>query len=110
MLTGTIEQIWRYPVKSMAGERLGECSVDSLGIPGDRGWALRSETSHEITNGKRIPLLLQCAARYRDEPTDSAIPDVAITLPDRTVIHSDDPAVNARLSEVLGYSKVIVWS
>ena len=39
MVIGTIQQIWRYPVKSMAGENLRECSVQSLGIPGDRGWA-----------------------------------------------------------------------
>lgn len=108
MLIGTVQQIWRYPVKSMAGERLAECSVHSLGIPGDRGWALRDETSREITNGKRIPLLMQCAALYREQPTNGAIPHVDITMPDRRKISSDDPAVNTRLSEVLGKS-VTLW-
>src|SRR6267142_864442 len=104
MLIGTVQQIWRYPVKSMAGERLGECTVHSLGIPGDRGWALRDETSREITNGKRMPLLMQCAARYREEPTYGVIPHVDITLPNGTTTSSDDPKVNSRLSEVLGKS------
>lgn len=108
MLIGTIQQIWRYPVKSMAGERLGECTVESLGIPGDRGWALRDESSREITNGKRIPLLMQCAASYRDQPTSGTIPLVEITLPDGARIASHDPAVNARLSEVLGKS-LTLW-
>ena len=108
MLLGTIQQIWRYPVKSMAGERLAESLVHSLGIPGDRGWALRDETTREITNGKRIPLLMQCAAVYREQPTNGVIPHVDITMPDGGRIGSDDPAVNARLSEVMGKS-VTLW-
>ena len=45
MRIGTIKQIWRYPVKSMAGEQLEACSVGLNGIPGDRGWAIRDETA-----------------------------------------------------------------
>ena len=108
MFVGTIQEVWSYPVKSMAGERLGECTVESLGIPGDRGWALRDEAKREITNGKRIPLLMQCTARYREQPTNGAIPGVDISLPDGTRISSDDPAVNARLSEVLE-KDVTLW-
>lgn len=31
-----VSEIWRYPVKSMAGESLAKASVSSLGIEGDR--------------------------------------------------------------------------
>jgi uncharacterized protein YcbX len=31
-----IAAIWRYPVKSMAGERLAEVDVGPLGLDGDR--------------------------------------------------------------------------
>jgi len=31
-----IDQIWRHPVKSMAGERLQHASLGAQGIPGDR--------------------------------------------------------------------------
>jgi hypothetical protein len=92
----------------MAGEKLIECSVQALGIPGDRGWALRDEISSEITNGKRIPLLMQCAARYREQPTNGAIPPVDITFPGGRTTSSEDPEVNSCLSEVLGKT-VTLW-
>jgi len=108
MIIGTIKEIWRHPVKSMAGEKLDACTVGSIGIPGDRGWALRDEKAGQITNGKRIPLLMQCAARYREQPGNGAIPQVCITFPDGTTIESDDPDVNVRLSEVLAKT-VTLW-
>ena len=108
MIIGTVKEIWRHPVKSMAGDRLGVCTVQSLGIPGDRGWALRDELAKEITNGKRIPLVMQCAARYREEPANGTIPHVDITFPDGTTIGSDSPDINTRLSEVLG-KPVTLW-
>ncbi len=44
MFIGTVQQIWRHPVKSMAVEKLNEDTVGPLGIPGDRGWALRERS------------------------------------------------------------------
>src|SRR4030095_323420 len=108
MEIGRIKQIWRYPVKSMAGEPIDSCSVGELGIPGDRGWALRDETAGEITNGKRLPVLLQSSARYREAPSNDAIPHVEMVLPDGTRVSSADSEVNARLSELVGRS-VSLW-
>lgn len=102
MVIGTIKEIRRHPVKSMGGELLNECTIGELGIPGDRGWALRDETTEEITNGKRLPLLMQCAARYRTEPFDGAIPDAAIIFPDGSQHGTDDPDINEKLSMLLG--------
>lgn len=39
-MLGTVAEIWRYPVKSMAGERLGACLIAETGLEGDRRWAL----------------------------------------------------------------------
>jgi uncharacterized protein YcbX len=108
MRVGTVKEVFRYAVKSMAGEKLDECAVGILGIPGDRGWALRDETTGEITNGKKLPLLMQCAARYREPPRADFIPHVDMTLPDGSTLGSDASDVNARLSELLDKS-VSLW-
>ncbi len=108
MHIGTVQQIWRYPVKSMAGEKLPNCTVGTLGLPGDRGWAIRDELKSEIKTGTRIPALMQCASRYRDEPDDRNIPHVIITFPDGSRVASDDAEVNTRLSSVLG-KQVKLW-
>jgi hypothetical protein len=34
-----VAELWRYPVKSMAGERVGAADIDVRGIPSDRGLA-----------------------------------------------------------------------
>jgi uncharacterized protein len=36
----SVVEVWRYPVKSMAGERLHSCAVAETGLEGDRRWAL----------------------------------------------------------------------
>lgn len=36
----SVVEVWRYPVKSMAGERLDSCEVAATGLVGDRRWAL----------------------------------------------------------------------
>ena len=37
---GTVTDLWRFPVKSMRGERLTEAFVTEQGIQGDRAYAL----------------------------------------------------------------------
>jgi uncharacterized protein YcbX len=106
---GVVRELWRYPVKSMRGERVGEAVVHAgIGIAGDRGWAVRDEEAGEIRSAKRVPALLQCIARYVTEPVGAATPAVAITLPDGSEVRSDDPDVHDVLSAVLG-RRVTLW-
>ncbi len=101
-----VREIWRYPVKSMAGEQVDVTTVDQRGIHGDRLWALRDEDKQILTTARRIPALLACSARYVREPTPDVapgnIPDVVVTLPDGSTVRSDDPDANARISAALG--------
>src|SRR5207247_1336819 len=41
-----VVEIWRYPVKSMAGERLESCMVTQHGLEGDRRWAFVDGAAH----------------------------------------------------------------
>jgi uncharacterized protein YcbX len=68
MIVGRVKEVWRYPLKSMAGERLEAASVGARGLWGDRGWALRDEAAGEMRGAKISPALMLCAARYRGEP------------------------------------------
>lgn len=95
---GTVKEIWRYPVKGMAGEKLTQARVGARGVEGDRTWALRDVARAEIQSCKARPQLLACNARY-----GSAAPQaVEVCLPDGEILAGDDPAIHARLSALVG--------
>jgi uncharacterized protein YcbX len=87
----------------MRGERLEVTRVEQrVGIPGDRSWALRDERAGEIRGAKKIPRLLQLAARTLEEPVGEAVPRIEIELPDGRVVTSDDPKVSDLISQAVG--------
>lgn len=100
-IVGRIEQIWRYPVKSMQGEPLTSASVAALGIPGDRGWAVRDEKTAEIRGAKKFPGLMACRASYVDEPSRDNIPIANIVFPDGNSVRTDSAKINSALSDYL---------
>ncbi len=52
-----VTEIWRYPVKTMAGERLDRVSIGSLGIQGDR--IVHIEDAHgRVITSRSHPRLL----------------------------------------------------
>jgi len=106
---GRVIELWRYPVKSMGGESLAIGHLGALGMPGDRGWALRDEAAGEIRGAKKMPILMRCRARYDREPVaGEAPPPVTMTLPDGAVLHSAEPDVAGRLSALTGRN-VSLW-
>ena len=52
-----LDAIWRYPVKSMAGERLESAALGALGVPGDRE-AYVVDGRGEIVSARTRPALL----------------------------------------------------
>lgn len=98
---GTIREIWRYPVKGMAGEKLDSAHFDENGITGDRRWALRDVARAEIQSCKARPALLQCRAIYRDDG------GVDVCFPDGSRLGSDDPAMHTRLSALTGHASTL---
>jgi len=105
---GRVVELWRYPVKSMGGERIERCVLGARGVPGDRGWALRDEAAGEIRGAKKMPVLMRCRARYVEEPSGERIPSVAMTLPDGTQVRTTDADVDARLSALVERT-VTLW-
>lgn len=103
-----VKEIWRYPVKSMGGEKLGTTNLTKGGIPYDRGWALRDEAEQTIRGAKHIAGLLNCSARYLTDTPASPVPQAEITLPDGRRINTDDTKVHAALSDVAGRA-VTLW-
>ena len=108
MRIGTIQNLWRYPVKSMLGEQRSSTFLGALGIPGDRGYAIRDEQAGEIRGAKNIPQLFQFSARYLATPSDTHIPPVEITLPDRSTVRTDDLTIHTQISQALG-REVTIW-
>lgn len=107
-IVGRVQELWRYPVKSMAGERLEQCQMGVGGIPGDRAWALRDEAAAEIRGGKKFPILLQCSARFLEEPAAGQSPPAEITLPDGRRLRSDAAEAGEVLSTLVG-REVTLW-
>ena len=108
MLIGRVCEIWRYPVKSMLGEKLREAPVDAKGICGDRGWAVRDEVRGGIRGAKKLGALMRCAARYLEEPAPGRIPAPEITLPDGTGVRANAPGAAAAVSRAIEH-EVSLW-
>lgn len=102
---GRVAGLWRYPVKSMTGERVSSARIGARGVHADRTWAVRDVEADATTSAKKLPGLLLCTARYAGEPPADAgpgnAPEVVIGVPDRGEISSADPAVHRALSEYL---------
>jgi len=78
-----VTELWRFPVKSLQGERLRTAELGPLGLAGDRQWALFDlETGFGLT-ARRVPDLLFAAARLRHDGA------VEVVLPDGTVTADD---------------------
>jgi uncharacterized protein YcbX len=103
--SGTVAELWRFPVKSMAGEPVEAVEVDWRGAGGDRTHAL-----HEVRKGRRqaltvrqAPGMLRWSATYAGAgvaPADPPVP--ALTAPDGRAFGWEDPALPGALAEDLG--------
>ncbi len=106
---GTVQQIWRYPVKGMAGESLEACHLGETGLQGDRTWALRDVARQEIQSCKFRPQLLRCIARCRQQPLKEGHDAVDIVFPDGRIVGSDDPLINELLSALTGHDSTLEY-
>ena len=106
-LVGSVAEIWRYPVKSMGGERLAQSAIATRGLHADRMWAVRDVELDTFTTARRWPVLLECSARFAEDPAGrSAEPgdvlEVIVTFPNGDEVSSSDQAMDDHLSELIG--------
>jgi hypothetical protein len=103
---GSVVALWRYPVKSMIGEELNAADVTEGGLMGDRAYALVDSADGKVTSAKnprKWPRMFDFRARLVAPPiVGRQVPTVRITLPDGSVVHSDEPDVHEVLSAALG--------
>ncbi|TFV57569.1 MOSC domain-containing protein [Geodermatophilus sp. DF01-2] len=85
-----IAELWRYPVKSLQGERLTGTEVGPEGLSGDRQWALFDLGTGYGLTARRVPQLLFASGRLRPDGA------VEVVLPDGSVT-SDDAVLSAWL-------------
>lgn len=88
-----VAELWRYPVKSLQGERVPAAELTPQGIAGDRRWALFDLGTGLGLTARRLPALLHASARIRGG-------GVEITLPDGSVA-ADDEALSAWLGRTV---------
>jgi uncharacterized protein YcbX len=117
---GTVESLWRYPVKSMRGEELEELFVGYPGVYGDRVFAFTGSTAPKgfpYFTGRQQRQMILYRARFRQpdkaaRPVNlveaqsngaaplSATPQelmIDVETPDGSVFAIDDPALAEHL-------------
>ena len=102
---GSLVALWRYPVKSMMGEELNAAEVTEAGLLGDRAYALVDSSDGKVASAKnprKWPLLFDFRAALADAPrAGTTMPPVRVTLPDGTIVSSEQGDIHQILSTVL---------
>ncbi len=100
---GLVVSLFRYPVKSMLGERLTAVDVSTIGFHGDRSFGVVDSDTGRLLSAKTVPQLLRAQSTLREDN------EVEITLESaqgaaRRSVSSADPDVHRWLSDWLGRS------
>jgi len=103
---GVVKDLFRYPVKSMQGERLSAVDIGAQGVIGDRAYAL-CEANGRVVTAKKWATMLEFSSRYDAPPTSGALAPLRITLPDGRTIQAQAPDTSAVLSAILGRPVVL---
>ncbi len=99
-MQGHLTEIWRYPVSSAGGERLGSATLGPDGVTGDRGFGFfdRDTGDHIFpTRDKRWNAAPQIRARLHGDRPE-------LSLDGEHWAPADDPAMLTQVAQLLGRS------
>jgi uncharacterized protein YcbX len=109
---GAVVSLWRYPVKSMMGEELQTAQVRDHGLLGDRVYALLDSADGKVASAKnprKWPSLFAFRATCIEPVGCSApVPAVRITLPNGTIVTSEQSDCNQVLWQALNREVTLV--
>lgn len=101
-MKGALIELWRFPVKSMKGERLQESTITKQGVLGDRAYGVLDVETGKVGTAKSVrqfPNLMACRATFVEPPAlGYPMPAVRIDLPNGISTTSDANDVDTVLS------------
>ena len=101
VVVGHLAEIWRYPVKSLGGERLDRVAIGTRGVDRDRAWALRGRDG-KLGSGKNTKRFRRMGGLLGASSRISSDGDILVTLADGTELELGDPASAAAFSALVG--------
>jgi uncharacterized protein YcbX len=129
---GTIESLWRYPVKSMSGERRNKVFLGFAGIYGDRCYAFRNSAARKgapYLTASAQPQMLRYRPQFRYPARAAEPPNLAeamsiepgityangessdlivdVVTPSGTIVSIDDPTLVHMLGERMSEQNVL---
>lgn len=105
--SGTVLELHRWPVKSLAGEPVDRLRIDGRGAGGDRTHALVREHKGELRllTAREAPRMLAWKATYDGADVDpTSPPEPRLSAPDGRDFAWADPHLPAMLTEDLGHA------
>lgn len=103
---GIVSDLWRFPVKSFAGERVRRAFVGPFGLLGDRHHVVLTDEGETLT-ARRAHRMLGFSARCAERDTGEG---VEVTTPSGLTLPWDDPAVADEVAAALGREAGLVRS
>jgi len=106
MRVGTVVQLWRYPVKSMLGERVDTLAFTARGPEDDRRWAMRGPDGR-LGSGKSGRRFVHMDGLLRLRASvDGGVP--VVTLPSGDVVRGGGAALAEAVGEAVGMAVTLV--
>jgi uncharacterized protein YcbX len=98
--SGIVTALWRYPVKSMLGERCPSLTLNARGVDGDRLYAV-VDANGKLGSGKSTRRFARIDGLFRFRSVyDGDVPVIA--FPDGRRLRGDDAGIHDALTAALG--------